>query len=254
MRNPILTTIVTLLLGGLIASPVARAQAAPPEQGAPGPDQTKGPRGGKKKGGGDGGLVKPTMADTVRVNVYADNWFVMFINGELVAADSIKFTPHNVISFDVLPEYPMTIAVMAKDNADPKTGLEYGDHIGDGGLCIKFSDGAVTDAQWKAKAFFRGPVDGDTKNPRVEHTPIPENWWAKDFDDGDWPSATEYAVERVNPKDPYYGADFTGAKFIWTRDIDLDNTVIFRARIDKPGWVKRWNTIPDLDITGAPHK
>ena len=72
---------------------------------------------GKKKGGGKGGdnkgLIKPQMSDTVHVDVYADNWFAMFINGELVAVDSIKFTPHNVISFDILPEYPMTIAVIA---------------------------------------------------------------------------------------------------------------------------------------------
>ena len=103
--------------------------------------EAKGPkRGPGKKGGPDPkGLIKPTMADTIRVNVYADNWFVLFINGKLTAVDSIPFTPHNVMSFDILPEYPMTIAVMVKDNADPKTGLEYGDHIGDGGFILKFA-------------------------------------------------------------------------------------------------------------------
>lgn len=35
---------------------------------------------------------------------------------------------------------------------------------------------------------------------------------------------------------------------------DLDNTVIFRTRIDKPGWKLRWNTKPDLDVSGAPVK
>ena len=34
---------------------------------------------------------------------------------------------------------------------------------------------------------------------------------------------------------------FEGAKFIWTNDLNLDNTVIFRTRIDKPGWTARWN-------------
>lgn len=198
------------------------------------------------------GLIKPTMADTVHVNVYADNWFVMFINGELVAVDSIKFTPHNVVSLDILPEYPMTIAIMAKDNADPKTGLEYGDHIGDGGFVIKFSDGTVSNATWKAKNFFKGPLDHDAKNPRVEHTPIPDKWWTVDFDDKSWPNATEYTEQRVNPKEPFYQSDFAGAKFIWSEDLDLDNTVIFRTKIEKPGWKPRWNTHPDLDITGAP--
>ncbi len=217
------------------------------------PGRGKGP--GKGKGGPDNkGLIKPTLADTIKVNVYADNWFALFINGELVAVDSIKFTPHNVVSIDILPEYPMTIAVMAKDNADPKTGLEYGDHIGDGGFIIKFADGTLSDAKWKAKNFFKGPVNGDTKNPTVEHTPIPEKWWAVDFDDSSWPAATEYTEERVNPKEPFYQADFAGAKFIWSSDLDLDNTVIFRTRVEKPGWKAHWNTRPDLDVSGAPFK
>ncbi|MEP6668389.1 MAG: YHYH protein [Chthoniobacter sp.] len=198
------------------------------------------------------GLIKPTMADTVHVNVYADNWFVMFINGELVAVDSIKFTPHNVVSLDILPEYPMTIAIMAKDNADPKTGLEYGDHVGDGGFIIKFSDGTLSNATWKAKNFFKGPLNHDTKNPHVEHTPIPDKWWTVDFDDRSWANATEFTEERVKPKEPYYQSDFAGAKFIWSEDLDLDNTVIFRTKIEKPGWKARWNTHPDLDISGAP--
>jgi hypothetical protein len=214
------------------------------------------PPAGKKKGGKKGpdpkGLVKPTMADTIKANLYADNWFVLYINGKLTAVDSIDFIPHNVISVDLLPEYPMTIAVLAKDNADPKTGLEYGDHIGDGGFILKFADGTVTNASWKAKCFFRGPLGGDVKNPKVEHTPIPDNWFAVVFDDRAWPNAKEYTEERVNPKESFYQADFAGAKWIWSDDLDLDNTVIFRTRIEKPGWKPRWNTKPDLDVRGAP--
>ena len=144
---------------------------------------------------------KPAMADTIKANIYADNWFILYINGEFVAVDSIKFIPHNVISVDLLPTYPMTIAVMAKDNADPKTGMEYANtNIGDGGFILKFGDGTVTDARWKAKAFSRGPIDRDTKNPRVENTPIPENWYAVDFDDSGWGQAKEYSEEQVGPK------------------------------------------------------
>lgn len=221
----------------------------------------KGGPGGKGKGGGGGkggpdskGLIKPQMSDTVHINVYADNWFSLFINGELVAVDSVKFTPHNVVSLDILPEYPMTIAVIAKDNADLKTGMEYGDHIGDGGFTIKFSDGTVSNATWRAKSFFKGPLNHDSANPKVEHTPIPDGWWKPEFDDSTWKNATEYTEERVNPKEPYFNADFEGAKWIWTEDLDLDNTVIFRTRIEKPGWTKRWNTKPDIDVSGAPFK
>ena len=97
------------------------------------------------------GVIKPEMRDTERVNVYADNWFMLYINGKPVSVDSIDLLPHNVVSVDILPEYPMTIAVLAKDNADPKTGLEYGNHIGDAGFIIKFADGTVSTAAWKAK-------------------------------------------------------------------------------------------------------
>ena len=211
-------------------------------------------RGSAASGPDNKGLIKPTMADTIKVNVYADNWFVLFINGKLTAVDSIEFTPHNVITIDILPEYPMTIAVMAKDNADPKTGLEYGDHVGDGGFIIKLADGTVSNATWKAKNFFKGPLNHDTKNPVVVHTPIPDKWWAVDFDDSSWPNATEFTEERVNPKEPFYQADFAGARFIWSDDLDLDNTVIFRTKIEKPGWKPRWNTHSDMDMTGAPFK
>ena len=77
----------------------------------------------------------------------------------------------------------MTIAVLAKDNADPKTGLEYG---------------TVTSAAWKAKSFFRGPLNRDIANPKVEYTPIPANWFAPDFDDSTWSAATEYDSAEVH--------------------------------------------------------
>ena len=188
-----------------------------------------------KQSGPGGGIRKPSMSDTIKANIYADNWFVLYINGELVAVDSIKFIPHNVISVDILPSYPMTIAVMAKDNADPKTGMEYANtHIGDGGFILKFGDGTVSNGNWKAKKFSWGPIDRDTKNPRVENLPIPENWYAVDFDDSAWGQAKEYTEEQVKPKQPYFEADFKGARFIWTDDIDLDNTVIFRHTVAGP--------------------
>ena len=97
--------------------------------------------------GAPGKIRKPQMADTIKANMYADNWFMLYVNGELVAVDSIKFIPHNVISVDMLPTYPMTIAVMAKDNADLKTGMEYANtNIGDGGFILKFGDGTATNA------------------------------------------------------------------------------------------------------------
>ena len=178
---------------------------------------------------------KPRIDDTIKANVYADNSFRLYINGELIAVDSIAFVPHNVVSVDVLPAYPMTIAVMAIDNADPKTGMEYANtNIGDGGFILKLGDGTVTSASWKAKKFSWGPVGGDTKNPRVESIPIPDNWYANDFDDSQWPQAKEYSEEDIGPKEPFFEHDFKGAKFIWSDDVKLDNVVLFRTVVKSP--------------------
>lgn len=205
---------------------------------------------------------KPQMSDTVRASMYADNWFMLYINDELVAVDSIKFIPHNVIAVDILPSYPMTIAVMAKDNADSKTGMEYANtNIGDGGFILKFGDGTVTNARWKAKKFSWGPIERDTKNPRVEHLPVPDNWYAVDFDDSAWGFAREYAAEQVGPKQPFYEHDFQGAKFIWTDDIELDNTVIFRHVVksppdgkNRPDFTNLNNQVPDQPPPGGRKK
>lgn len=182
-----------------------------------------------------GKIRKPQMSDTIKAQMYADNWFILYLNGELVAVDSIRFIPHNVVSVDILPSYPMTIAVMVKDNADPHTGMEYANtNIGDGGFILKFGDGTVTNAKWKAKQFSWGPIDRDTKNPRVENIPIPENWFAVDFDDSAWGQAKEYTESQIGPKEPFFQHDFRGARFIWTDDVELDNTVIFRHVVHSP--------------------
>ena len=222
------------------APPPPQTQAQPAPGGA-GPERRGGPGG---KGGAGGGLVKAAMSDTMKAEIYADNWFALYINGRLAVVDPIAFLPHNVVSVDLLPEYPMTIAIIAHDNADPKTGLEYGNHIGDAGLVLKFADGTVTDGTWKAKCIERGPIGGDIANPRVENEPRPEGWTLPDFDDSKWEAAHVFTEQEVNPKPPYYEHDFKGAQFIWSKDLGLDNTVLFRKRIEKPGWTPRWTAQP----------
>ena len=246
-QNTQKTTVRILAVSMLALGCLALAMQDAPRKGS------GGGRGGNRKPpqDGQGGVVKPAMSDTIHGSVYADNWFAMYINGKLVAVDSIDFLPHNVVSIDILPEYPMTIAVIAKDNADPKTGCEYGRSIGDGGIVLKFADGTVTDASWKAKCVFHGPIGRDAADPKVRAEPLPENWFAADFDDSKWEHATEYTQERIDPKQPFFEHDFKGAKWIWTGDLDLDNTVLFRKKVEKPDAKRRWTTKPDLD-TGGP--
>ena len=197
--------------------------------------------------------VKPVIADTITLNAFADNWCAIFVNGKLVAVDAIDFIPHNVVSVDILQEYPLTIAVLAKDNATPSGGLEYGNRIGDAGFILRLGDGTVTSGSWKAKCFFRAPANRDVNRPTVERAALPAGWHLPGFDDSGWERATEYTAERVRPDGDYAAEAFTGAKFIWTSDLDLDNTVVLRTTVAAPpGWVKRWNTAPDLDVSQLP--
>jgi hypothetical protein len=242
--------LLSLVAAACAAIALAPLQSPPSGDGAKPPPKRGGP-GGKRKPPQDG-VIKPTMDDTIRASMYADNWFMLYVNGKLVAVDSIDFLPHNVVAVDVLPEYPMTIAVLAKDNADVNTGCEYGRQIGDGGFILKFADGTVTDSSWKAKCFMHGPIAGDTTTPSVRSEPLPKDWFAPDFDDSGWSAATEYSQERIEPKPPFFEHDFKGAKWIWTSDLDLDNTVILRRKVEKPGWKSRWTTKPDLDVSKAP--
>ena len=82
--------------------------------------------------------------------------------------------------------------------------------------------------------LFRSPVGDDTKNPRVESIPVPDNWFTVGFDDSGWPHAKEYTEAEVGPKEPFYEHDFKGAKFIWSDDVKLDNVVLLRTLINTP--------------------
>ena len=59
-------------------------------------------------------LVKPTIANTISLNAYADNWCAIFINGKLVAADSIDFLPHNQIAVKVIDPRGNELLVVKK--------------------------------------------------------------------------------------------------------------------------------------------
>ena len=89
-------------------------------------------------------------------------------------------------------------------------------------------------------------------NGTIKTEPLNMDWAAKYL--GQRGLATKYFVEEVDPKQSFFENDFTGAKFIWTEDIALDNTVIFRTKVEKPGWTPRWNTKPDLNVIEAPLK
>ena len=129
---------------------------------------------------------------------------------------------------------------------------------GDGGLIAKFSDGTVTDGTWKAQTFYIGPlVDPkevverghvhDTPNlggrthpharrPTCEmkcysvHYPVPANWQSARFNDMHWPRAWEFTDQEIGvtnlPAYTRYPELFSGARWIWSQNLVLDNVVI----------------------------
>ena len=173
--------------------------------------------------------------------LYADNYVELYINGRLIVKDPIVFTPHNVVVTKFRATYPMTIAVLLKDFAHPKTGLEYNHtRIGDGGFVARFSNGAVTDGSWRCFLVSRGPVDrsclrNDPANTcRVATGAIPKVWTDPRFDDRRWPRATVHSERAVRPLGVYYRHKWGGAQFIWTRDLEIDNTILCRTTVRAP--------------------
>lgn len=39
----------------------------------------------------------------LKVSAHADNWFMLYINGKLVAVDPIDFIPHDGVTVDIFP-------------------------------------------------------------------------------------------------------------------------------------------------------
>jgi hypothetical protein len=133
---------------------------------------------------------------------------------------------------------------------------------GDGGVIAKFSDGTVTDSSWKAQTFYIAPLNDpaeviekgnvhDTplkgrvhpfaKKPDCKdqcfaiHYPIPANWQTRNFNDLNWPRAWEYTDEDIGvnslPAYTRYPELFSGARWIWTQNLVLDNVVIARKTV-----------------------
>lgn len=196
--------------------------------------------------------------------IFADNYFELYINGQLIAVDSVPFTPFNssIVKFKV--NKPYTIAVKVIDweenlglGTEDNRGKAY--HPGDGGFIASFSDGTVTSSDWQAQTFYTAPiydltclseVDGKRlsetcttegidsgENAYAAHWETPDNWMSEDFDATSWPQATPYSEDEigVNNKKSYMNFiekfSGTGASFIWSTNVVLDNEVLLRYEV-----------------------
>lgn len=188
-------------------------------------------------------------ASTFVADVWADNWFALYVNGELVAEDSVPITTERSFNKETVEfeaTYPLTIAVEAKDFKETDSGIEYiganNQQMGDGGLILQIADqelgGVVLTStnEWKALVIHQAPLNKECeKDPDPDATcqtsisDAPAAWTAPDFDDSGWASATEWSEDAVSPKDGYDEVNWSsGASLIWGTDLETDNTVLLR--------------------------
>ena len=187
---------------------------------------------------------------TFTADVWADNWFAMYVNGIKVGFDPVPITTQksfNKVSFTFTAKYPLTIAIIAKDYVDNLSGLEYigtaQQQIGDAGLIAQIHEKvsgklvAATSKAWKSYVTFKAPLNPEcvtSKTPTVTCTSkvvtSPTSWYSSSFSDAKWTSATEYAREQVGVKDGFLEVNWDArANLIWSSSLTLDNTVLFRT-------------------------
>lgn len=105
--------------------------------------------------------------------VYGDNFFDLYVNGELIQSDT-RLAPHTGFEIDVSldPSEENVIAVLLRDNANTdlddlpgNTGLEWGERcIGDGGFRLRLdsadgTDSIVSNSEWVCRTVNYGPVN-----------------------------------------------------------------------------------------------
>ena len=113
----------------------------------------------------------PASKNAYAVDVWADNWFSLTVNGELVGEDSVPITTErsfNSESFTFSAEPPFVLGLTAKDFKENDTGLEYigtpRQQMGDGGVILQVRSDtgelvAATDAEWKCLVIHAAPTD-----------------------------------------------------------------------------------------------
>ena len=203
--------------------------------------------------------------------IVADNYYELYVNGTLVSVDNTPYTPFNstIVKFRVKRPYTVAFLVVDWDahlglgmEVFPNTPAGKDWYPGDAGLIAHFSDGTVTDSNWKAQSFYIAPLNSpdevvengnvhDTtplgrvhpvaKKPDCQekcyavHYPIPSGWQSATFNDSTWPRAYEYTDTDIGttalPAFTRYPELFAGARWIWSLNLVFDNVVIARRTV-----------------------
>lgn len=222
----------------------------------------------------DGSDIVEVDADgeLITAYVFADNYFEMYINGIPVGKDNVPFTQFNsnIVRFKV--QKPFTIAMKLVDweensglGSEANRGLAF--HPGDGGMVAVFKDAegeiiATTNSEWKAQTFYTAPLrdlscateegtlrlstscstedSNDGTAYYALHWKTPLNWQSAEFNDTQWPSATEYTNKTIGVDNKPAYTNFidifdnskADAKFIWSTNVILDNEVLVRYTVN----------------------
>jgi len=203
-------------------------------------------------------LTGTTGEVQIHGDVWADNWFALYLGDDLLIEDSVSITTErsfNAESFAFKADYPVVLNFVVKDFKENDTGLEYigssRQQMGDGGFIAQLRDATsgklltATNAKWKCMVLHHGPVDEDCvseESPVVGKGPCdcvtteePADWKLPAFSTDAWKSAKEFTESDVRPKQGYDQIEWdSAARLIWSDDLKKDNTLLFRVVINKP--------------------
>lgn len=192
---------------------------------------------------------------TFEVEVWADNWAAVYVDGELVGEDSVPITTErsfNAETYTFEATYPFTIAIEARDFKETDSGIEYigepNQQMGDGGLIAQVTDTstgevvATTGSDWSVLVIQQAPLNtecADDPDPdatcEFESIDAPAGWADADLDTSDWSAATEWSASDVSPKDGYDEIDWADdAALVWGPDLEVDNTILMRLTVQGP--------------------
>ena len=184
--------------------------------------------------------------------IWADNWFALYVNGKKVGEDSTPFATERSFNSDAITfkaSYPLTIGIMARDYVENASGLEYigkpNQQIGDGGIIAQIRDTdskqviTATNKSWKVFVTNKAPLNEDcvkSKDPLLDCkstvTRAPTSWYSATFKDTSWKSATEFTAAAVGVKDGYYNFTWSPtSSLVWSSDLRIDNTILLRTKV-----------------------
>ncbi len=219
MRAPIRIALAAAVAIGVVTLPVTSAQA------------------------------KPRTA-SFTAEVWADNWFALYVNGRKVGEDSIPITTERSFNAETITftaTYPLVIGIMGRDFTENASGLEYigtpKQQIGDAGLIAQIRDNtsgkiiAATGASWKVLVLNTAPLNPScvtSSNPLVDCTSstiaTPRKWSTTNWSPKGWSPATVYTPQEVGVKEGYNTISWDpSAKLVWGPDLELDNAVLLRT-------------------------